>query len=217
MSRIAPVICFLAAALGATTALAEPTTLAEPTAPAELATPIISQVQVTNGDLSVAAAPVTGATSYEGQISFINQVNLSEIRKTVATMSTGMIFRASEIPTNTAVNVVVIAVDRNSRRSRASAPVSTFTGLAAPTGVAGTAGRLQISISWKPVNDATSYRLTLSNGMSFVTTSPSYIVTGLPTATSFNCLVWAIRANGETSAPSAVTVVKTANIALDLG
>ena len=216
MSRIAPVICFLAAALGATTALAEPTTLAEPPAPAELATPIISQVQVTNGDLSVAAAPVTGATSYEGQLSFNNQAGLAELRKAVAA-SSKIVFLASEIPTNTPVSVVVIAVDRNSRRSRASAPVSTFTGLAAPTGVAGTPGRLQISISWKPVLDATSYRLTLSNGMSFITTSPSYIVTGLPTATSFNCIVWAIRANGETSAPSAVTVVKTANIALDLG
>ena len=210
MSRIAPVIYFLAAALGATTALAEPAALSE------LATPIISQVQVINGDLSVTAAPVTGATSYEGQLSFANQSGLTEVRRTVAA-STKIVFAANVIPTNTSVTVVVIAVDRDSRRSRASAPVSALTGLAAPTGVAGTPGRLQISISWKPVLEATSYRLTLSNGMSFITTSPSYIVTGLPTASSFNCIVWAIRANGETSAPSAVTVVKTANIALDLG
>lgn len=210
MSRIAPVIYFLAAALGATTALAEPAALSE------LATPIISQVQVINGDLSVTAAPVTGATSYEGQLSFANQSGLTEVRRTVAA-STKIVFAANVIPTNTSVTVVVIAVDRDSRRSRASTPVSALTGLAAPTGVAGTPGRLQISISWKPVLEATSYRLTLSNGMSFITTSPSYIVTGLPTASSFNCIVWAIRANGETSAPSAVTVVKTANIALDLG
>lgn len=203
MSRITSVVCFLTAALGATTALAQ------------LAAPTISQVQVVNGDLSVAAAPVTGATSYEGQVSWKNQAGLNELRKSVATTATSMLFRSSEIPANTPVNVVVIAVDREGRRSPASAPVSAFTALAAPTGVTGTPGRLRISIAWKPVVGATSYRLTLSNGMSFITTSPSYIVTGLPTATSFNCIVWAIRANGETSAPSAVAVVKTANIALE--
>ena len=125
-----------------------------------------------------------------------------------------MRYRSSEIPNNAPVQITVVAVDSTGGRSPASAPYSTVSAPVAPTGVKGLGGRNKISISWNAAPGAASYRVSLSNGMSFTTTSTTHVVTGLPNATSFNCIVWSYNAAGAQSAGSAPVVVRTANIAL---
>ncbi|HEX7705631.1 MAG TPA: hypothetical protein VF701_04140 [Thermoanaerobaculia bacterium] len=181
-------------------------TLAATAALGQTAPPKVDKVSVTKGDMVVAGTPVTGAVSYAAD-AYVNGAKVAGATSTSSTVT----IPASFLPPNTAVQVQMRALNSQGQTSAPSAAVAAMTGPAKTTGVTGTPGKNRISISWQPAAGAASYQVTLSNGMSFTTTSTSYVVTGLPTAASFNCIVWASNSAGQ-GPPSDVVVVKTANI-----
>lgn len=176
----------------------------------QLTAPSVSRIAITNGDVGVTGTPVSGAAAYEAEA----LVNGTRVAVSTSQQST-VIIPAASLPPNTQVTIKLRAVDAQGTKSAPSAPAATVTAPTAPTGVGGIPGPNRITVSWQPAAGATSYRLTLSNGMSFTTASTSFVVTGLPTATTFNCLVWALNAAGAQGPASAVVAVKTANIAMD--
>jgi hypothetical protein len=81
-----------------------------------------------------------------------------------------------------------------------------------PTNIKGLGGPLKVTVSWTAAPGATSYQLTLSNGMSFTTTATSYTITGLQTATSYNLIMASLNTWGTRGSFSSAVVVRTANI-----
>ncbi len=181
----------------------------------QLATPTVTSVSYTSGDMNVQISPVTGATEYE--VTTRNASGVLSTLRAVAGSNNQIIVNKSLFPATTPLNVTIVALSREATlllRSAASAPRSTYSPPRAPSPVA-TPGLNKITLSWPTVPGAASYRATLSNGMSVVTASTTHVFTGLPTATSFNLLMWAYDANGQEGAASTAIVAKTANVMLD--
>jgi hypothetical protein len=168
-------------------------------------------------NLNVAWTPTSGATSYD--VSVINRnTGLEALRASVASTSRVVLQRTSTTPgvdPNTQYDVKITAKFSTCTTDFSSVPVlaTAITSPAPPTGISGIGGLLKVTVSWSPAAGATSYQLTLSNGMSFTTTSTSYIVTGLQTATSYNVIVASIGSAGRGTFSNAVAV-RTANVAL---
>jgi hypothetical protein len=195
MSRAAIVVSFLTMSLAATAALGQ------------LAKPQVTNVSVTNGIVNVTGVKVSGAASY----TFLARHN-GTILDSVTSLSPAASFQPSKLPPNTRVDVSIVATATNGETAP-SDNVAAVTAPLPPTGIIGTPGRNRVTVSWTAAAGAASYRVTLSNGMSFTTTSTSYTFTGLETATSYNCVLRSYNSAGAESALSPVVVVKTANIA----
>lgn len=173
------------------------------------ANPTVTQVSYASGNMTVETTAVKGAVSY-----VVEAFKLDGTKVASATSSkTQVTLLPGSVPANTPLKILVRAVDLQNSTSAASPPVAAVSAPAAPTGVSGLGGKNKVTISWQPVAGAASYRVTLSNGMSFVTSSTSYTVTGLETATSYNCIVWAANSAGAQGPGSAPVAVRTANIA----
>lgn len=180
----------------------------------------LTSVTYTSGDMNIQIAAKAITTQYAITVRSLKDntsttTTVNTIDRTAATGRLSVL--RTTFPTNTSLAVTVVAVDPATQsQSAPSAPLSTFSPPVAPSQIAATPGLNKITVQWPAVPGAASYRLTLSNGMSVVTASSPYIFTGLPTATSFNLLMWSYGANGQQSATSTALVVKTANVALDL-
>jgi len=186
----------------------------------QLAAPTLTSVTYTNGDMNIQIAAKAITTQYAVTVRSLRDntsttTTVNSIDRTAGTARLSML-RSSFQP-NASLTVTVVAVDPATQsQSAPSGSLGTFSPPAAPAQIAATPGLNKITVQWPAVPGAASYRLTLSNGMSVVTASSPYIFTGLPTATSFNLLMWSYGANGQQSATSTALVVKTANVALDL-
>jgi len=136
-----------------------------------------------------------------------NGVDLGTVTSTSPQITTPV------LPANTVVTVTVTAKSATSTSLPATTSWSMYP--APPTNIKGLGGKNKISISWTAAPGAASYQLTLSNGMSFVTTALSYTVTGLPNATSFNLIMASLNPSGSRGSFSSTVVVRTANICCD--
>jgi hypothetical protein len=194
MFRASIVVSFLTMSLVATAALGQ------------IASPTITQLSMTDGKVKVMGSTVTGATSYTAE-AWINGVKQTAVSSTLPSLTIAALLA------NTKVDFVMRAADSNGVTSAPSAVVAAVTAPLAPTGITGMPGRNSVTVSWTAAPGAASYRVTLSNGMSFTTTSTSYLITGLETATSYNCVLRSYNSGGAESVLSPVVVVKTANIA----
>lgn len=76
-------------------------------------------------------------------------------------------------------------------------------GLAAPTGLAGTVTGTSVALTWSTVSGASAYRLYRNNMLIATPTTASYTDSGLSASTAYNYQVSAIDANGNESVLSA--------------
>ncbi|HEX2079574.1 MAG TPA: fibronectin type III domain-containing protein [Longimicrobium sp.] len=87
--------------------------------------------------------------------------------------------------------------------------------LAAPTGVTGTAGSQQVTLSWQAVADADAYTVQRAAGTGTfadvgTTPQPSYTDTGLSASTTYRYRVFATR--GAEVGPASVVTITTSNL-----
>lgn len=196
MSRKQFLTCFFVTVMTATAAHGQSSLSIKQYSAAEIASKLV--VSITTD---------TPATSYTVTVQDHNSgAVLSTQTSTTSQVTT------APVPPNTIVDVVATA--HNSTSISAPAKVSLTTAPAPPTGIGGSGGPSKVTVYWQAAPGAASYRLTLSNGMSFVTASTSYTVTGLQNATSYNVIVASINSAGLAGAFSAPVAVRTANIAL---
>ena len=162
-----------------------------------------------NGGVNSQWSAASGATGYDVQVTNVT-TQIAQVISGVTTTSTSI----SNLQPGTSYTVKVAAKIGG---CTTFFPAVTTTATAVtlpspPTGISGIGGPNKVIISWTAAPSATSYQLTLSNGMSFTTTATTYTVTGLQTATSYNLIVASINASGRGGFSPAV-VVRTANIA----
>lgn len=193
MSKRMPFVCLVTIVLTATAAVGQ------------LAAPANLSAKVTaDGGITASATPVVGATSYTMTVKDRSGNVLATQTTTTPSITT------AALPANIIADIRATA--HSSTATSPEAAASVVMPPPPPTGIKGLGGPLRVTVSWVAVPGATSYQLTLSNGMSFVTSSTSYIVTGLQTATSYNAIVASINSGGR-GMFSPVVAVRTANIA----
>jgi hypothetical protein len=110
---------------------------------------------------------------------------------------------------------VVSAVNAGGESSNSSQVSGTP--MAAPTGLAATAGNAQVSLSWNSVTGATSYTVkrSLTTGGTYASvqsgvTATAYTNTGLTNGTTYYFVVSAVNAGGESSNSSQASATPTA-------
>ena len=172
----------------------------------QLAAPANLTATPTATGIAATAAPVSGATGYK--FDFKDRATGTIVGSQTTTLP------QATLPTSVTNQIIdVIATAHNTTTTSAPAAVAVTTYPAPPTNIKGLGGPLKVIVSWTAAPGATSYQLTLSNGMSFTTTATSYTITGLQTATSYNLIMASLNTWGTRGAFSNAVVVRTANIA----
>jgi len=183
--------------------------------------PQLAYVLATNNALqTVKISGPSGSTLYSDNLGTQSTVVWSTTVSGTSATTT-----VSGLPANTPVQATATVAASTCTTSAPSAPVVATTAPAPPTGISGLGGLLKVTVSWANSPGATSYQLTLSNGMSFTVPAgsvtlasgkigTSFVVTGLQTATSYNAILASINSFGTRGAFSQAVVVRTANVAL---
>jgi mono/diheme cytochrome c family protein len=197
-----------------------PSSQTSATALALPAAPTGTSAAASGTTVTVSWSPVTGAASYNiywSKTSGVTTVTGTKVANVSSPSAlTGLL-------ANTTYNYIVTAVN-GIGEGPASAQFSASTAAvvgnppAAPTGVTAVGGYNQATISWSPVVGATSYNIYWSNdpmvmvGMSAQITGVSspYDNTGLTASTSYNYIVTAVNASGESLASPIVTATTSA-------
>ena len=150
------------------------------------------------GQVTVSWTAVTGATSYQ------------LYRGTLLVSSpTTTSFVDTSLTAGTAVSYTVKAVNAGGV-SAASAAASATPTLAAPTGLAATAGNAQVALTWTAVAGATSYNVYSGTNLVASPTTASYTNTGLTNGTAYSYTVKAVVNSVLSPASTAVTATPTA-------
>lgn len=126
---------------------------------------------------------------------------------------TSTVFADTGLTDGTSYSYAVEAVNGSAVSPRSDAIVATPVATApdAPSGLVGAPGNGQVTLSWNPVNGATSY-LVMRDGVALGnTSSPGYSDTGLTNGQTYTYVVFAYRLNSPASLASApVTVAPVA-------
>ena len=150
------------------------------------------------GQVTVTWTAVSGATSYQLYRG-----------TTLVTSPTTTSYVDTSLTAGTAVSYTVKAVNAGGA-SAASAAVSATPTLAAPTGLAATAGNAQVALTWTAVTGATSYNVYSGTTLLGSVTTTSYTHTGLTNGTAYSYTVKAVVNAVPSPASTAVTATPTA-------
>jgi fibronectin type 3 domain-containing protein len=150
------------------------------------------------GQVTVSWTAVSGATSYQ----------LYRGTTLVASPTTTSYVDTS-LTAGTAVSYTVKAVNAGGT-SAASAAASATPTLAAPTGLAATAGNAQVALTWTAVTGATSYNVYSGATLLGSVTTTTYTNTGLTNGTAYTYTVKAVVNAVLSPASTAVTATPTA-------
>jgi fibronectin type 3 domain-containing protein len=161
------------------------------------------------------SASTTGATSYH-----VKRATKSGGPYTQIAAPTSASYTDASLTNGTTYYYVVSALDSagespNSAQVSAT-PVASATVPAAPTGLSGSAGSAQVSLTWAATTGATSYHVkrATQNGGPYTQiaapTSASYIDTSLTNGTTYYYVVSALNSNGESTNSAQVAATPTA-------
>lgn len=187
----------------------KPATASPPSAPTNF------QASAGNAQATLTWDAVTGATSYNLYWSTTPGLGTGGTKVTGVTSP----YVLGSLTNGTTYYFVVTAVNAagESAASTQASATPTAPPPAAPTGVGGSAGNTQITITWNSVVGATSYNLYwsatpgLGTGGTKVSgaTSP-YVLGGLSNGTTYYFVVTALNAGGESAASSQANATPTA-------
>jgi hypothetical protein len=234
MSRKAQVVCFLAIVLVGTAAFGQ--TARCPT-PSTYVSGVQSDKVSYNWNVNYTspqaafilattnALKVLSTTGPSGSTQVSDTSGTHTVSWSTTTSGTSATTTISGLPPNTTYQATVTIATPTCTTSLPSAPVVATTAPPPPTSISGLGGLNKVTVSWANAMGASSYQLTLSNGMSFTApaglvtipsgkTGTSFVVTGLQTATSYNAIVASINSAGVRGSFSQAVVVRTANVAL---
>lgn len=150
------------------------------------------------GQVTVTWTAVSGATSYQ----LYRGTTLVSSPTTTSYVDTSL-------TAGTAVSYTVKAVNAGGTSAASSAASATPT-LAAPTGLAATAGNAQVALTWTAVTGATSYNVYSGATLLGSVTTAAYTHTGLTNGTAYTYTVTAVVNAVASPASSAVTATPTA-------
>ncbi len=150
------------------------------------------------GQVTVTWTAVSGATSYQ----LYRGTTLVSSPTTTSYVDTSL-------TAGTSVSYTVKAVNAGGA-SAASAAASATPTLAAPTGLAATAGNAQVALTWTAVTGATSYNVYSGTTLLGSVTTTTYTNTGLTNGTAYTYTVKAVVNAVLSPASSAVTATPTA-------
>jgi len=191
---------YTVAAVNGSATSAQSTSVSATPAPPPLSTP--TGLSATPGDTTMALSwtAVSGATSYD--------VYRGGVKITTVATTT---YADSGLTNGTAYSYYVIA--KNATQTSAASATATATPQAAPpaapTGLSGTGGDQQVSLSWTAVSGATSYNVYRGGVKVGSPTTTSYVDTGLVNGTSYAYYVTAVKGGIESTASSTVNVTPT--------
>lgn len=170
--------------------------------------------------VTISWSAVTGATSYNlywSTTSGVTPANGTGIAGvTSPAVQTGLTAGTTYYYVVTAVNSAGESAASIQVAATTLTPAPAPTVPASPTGVTAAGGASQVTVSWSPVNGATSYNLywsitagvTTTTGTRIAGVTSPYVQTGLSASTAYYYIVTAVNSVGE-SAPSAQATATT--------